>query len=463
MWPVGREDATRSQRVIVIGAGMAGLTCARLLHDSGFRVTVLEASNRLGGRVRTDHELGAPLDVGACWIHDTQRNPLTALAASLGHDILMPHDSRPRTLSDLLPPSLGNAVLGATALRLNVRRHLMTRRMHAFFRSQRNVSLEDASSAILRSTLLGARDRQAAALMVETSEGVQGAPARRLAIEEWYPADALSCNAMVVGGLQPMLEKMASGLDIRFGVPVRRLTHEGGRVTVTSDGGSFSAEHAVVTASPAIIKNDGFALVPQMPAAQRNALRRIGFGDDAVVNKLFLRFDRRFWLHDRERFTIMPEPAERRGLFVAWTPLDRLTGLPILMTFSSGDAAYWLERDVADEEVVALAMDRLRRSFGAEIPDPIGFQRTRWLAEPWIGGSYSFRAVGSSLEDRTAWPRSLGERIHFAGEATETHDYGTMHAALRSGERAAETVFRGVTSNEPSHTRRPWAAERLPA
>ncbi|MEZ4622138.1 MAG: FAD-dependent oxidoreductase [Caldilineaceae bacterium] len=63
--------------VVVVEAGMAGLVAARLLHDAGCQVTVLEARHRLGGRIWTDDRLGVSCDLGASWIHGADNNPLT--------------------------------------------------------------------------------------------------------------------------------------------------------------------------------------------------------------------------------------------------------------------------------------------------------------------------------------------------------------------------------------------------
>ena len=80
-WSMG---AGKAERVIVVGAGMAGLVAARLLHDSGFAVTVLEARDRLGGRTWTDDSLGAPLDLGGSWVHGVDGNPLALWCDKLG-------------------------------------------------------------------------------------------------------------------------------------------------------------------------------------------------------------------------------------------------------------------------------------------------------------------------------------------------------------------------------------------
>jgi polyamine oxidase len=456
MWPHGKAAQAGGRHVIVVGAGTAGVVSARLLHDSGFRVTLIEAAARVGGRVFTSGSLGAPVDLGACWLHGAEKNPVTSWVRAEGLTVQMPREDRPRGFADLMPPDLARVNVGKTLLNMNLRRHLFVRRMRSFLGKQRPLSLAQATHGLLESRFVSSRARRVAALMVETSEGVQGAPAHRLAIEDWFPADAFAQNAMVVGGLQPLLQRSLEGIDLRLDQPVERVLRDSRGVSVHGAFGEIRGDYVVVTASPAALRHNGFNLVPQLPATQRQALDRIGFGGDAVLNKLFLQFDRAFWPQNSERFTLVPELGQPRGLFVGWTPLDRLTGLPILMTFTSGDVAAQLDRGASDDELVDLAMRKLRRRFGQDIPQPVGAIRTRWLSTPWIWGSYSYPAIGSTPEDRETWSKPLGERIHFAGEATETFNFGTLEAALRSGERAAEAIFQLATGSTPDRGNRPW-------
>jgi hypothetical protein len=218
MSPSGRAPGAR-KKAIVVGAGVAGLVAARLLHDSGFQVVVFEASGRIGGRVRTVTDLGAPLDVGACWLHGAETNPLTHVANAHGHRILWPLAGRARSFSDLATPT--SLRLGALALKTNLKRHLLRSRISAFLGSVKPVSLDDASGPVLRSRLLPIHERRLAELMIETSEGVHGAPARRLAAHDWFPTELFAVNAMVIGGLQALLADMSRGLDIRLDRPPR--------------------------------------------------------------------------------------------------------------------------------------------------------------------------------------------------------------------------------------------------
>ena len=88
-WNPGRRSLVAKgksgERIIVIGAGVAGLSAARTLADSGYEVVVLEARNRIGGRIWTSQQwTDVPLDLGASWIHGTEDNPITALADEIG-------------------------------------------------------------------------------------------------------------------------------------------------------------------------------------------------------------------------------------------------------------------------------------------------------------------------------------------------------------------------------------------
>ncbi|MFK8020407.1 MAG: FAD-dependent oxidoreductase [Pseudomonadales bacterium] len=79
----GITIAPTANTVLVIGAGMAGLTAAKELHNAGHDVRVLEARQRIGGRTHTSTEFGPPLDLGAAWLHGVDNNPLFDVAQSL--------------------------------------------------------------------------------------------------------------------------------------------------------------------------------------------------------------------------------------------------------------------------------------------------------------------------------------------------------------------------------------------
>src|ERR1700733_9174944 len=77
------SERAQGQEILILGAGIAGLTAARRLADNGCRVRILEGRDRPGGRIFTDRTLGTPVDLGASWIHGIERNPIAVLARRL--------------------------------------------------------------------------------------------------------------------------------------------------------------------------------------------------------------------------------------------------------------------------------------------------------------------------------------------------------------------------------------------
>ena len=110
-----------------------------------------------------------------------------------------------------------------------------------------------------------------------------------------------------------------------------------------------------------------------------------------------------------------------------------------MAAFNAGDYALALNSKT-DAEVVADAMDALRQVYGPAIPSPTGHLRTRWAVDPFAQGSYSFVAVGASLEDRDALAAAVADRLFFAGEATHRDHAATVHGAYLSGLVAASAM-----------------------
>jgi polyamine oxidase len=449
--------------VLVVGAGMAGLTAARILHDSGFAVTILEARDRLGGRTWTDDTLGIPCDLGASWIHGADDNPLTDWAAAIGLPLIYTPTSRRRffragnwqSQQDVMRASWRG--VSAAALRMWVAARQSQR-------SRRNGSSATALAAaigpILADPSLPLADRRFLAWVVSVSEGVQGAPAESIDLAEWYPREATGVNAMPLGGYRRLVEDVAAGLDIRLNCAVGLVAYNDAGVTLHTQAGPVYGDAAVVTVPLSLLKSGRILFDPPLPPAKQLAISRIGFGGDAVLNKVFLRFPNRFWPDMQDRCVGLPEAPEERGFFSNWVNLEPVLGEPLLVGFASGRAAAKLDREAEDTVIIDTALASLHRMFGRRIPDITGYQLTRWLSDPWAGGSYSYAHIASQAGDRAAYAAPLGKRVFFAGEATANIDYGTVHAALLSGDHAAHAIHAHFCCRSASSQRLPYAAWR---
>ena len=443
-WALHAPAAGQGQaRVLVIGAGMAGLAAARILHDTGFAVTVLEALNRLGGRTWTDDSLGFPCDLGASWIHGANDNPLSEWAAAIGLPLVHTptgrrrffHNGNWQSQQDMMRACWRG--VGSAATRLWLANRQSQRRRQA---GGDATSLAAAIGPVLDDPSLPLADRRFLAWAVSVSEGVQGAPAEVIDLAEWYPREATGVNAMPVGGYRCLVEDVARGLDVRLGCAAGVVAYGERGVTLHTQAGPLAADAVIVTVPLSLLKTGRLLFDPPLPPAKQAAMAAIGFGGDAVLNKIFLRFPHRFWPDMQDRCVALPEAPQQRGFFSNWVNVEPVLGQPVLAGFASGRTAARLDREADDAVIVDAAMSSLRRMFSRHIPAPDGYQLTRWLSDPWAGGSYSYAHVGSTDADRRLYAAPVAGRVFFGGEATTARDYGTVHAALLSGWRAAHEV-----------------------
>src|SRR6478735_8510895 len=233
-WSMGTG---KPERVIVVGAGMAGLVAARLLRDSGFVVTVLEARDRLGGRVGTDDRVGAPVDLGGSWVHGVEGNPLALWADKLGVRLISSEADRliidPRASATTRTSQRRRAFVGVAAFKAAIALASWKSKALTAVRGPRSISVKDAVEPLLHASWLPEVDRLVIATFVEGSEGVNGSVWDQLSAEEWFPTEGLDGNAQPQGGFKPMLEDAARGLEVRLDTPVRTLAWNGDGVSAT--------------------------------------------------------------------------------------------------------------------------------------------------------------------------------------------------------------------------------------
>lgn len=459
--PIAQLEPERPRpSVIVVGAGMAGLVAARLLHDAGCEVTVLEANRRLGGRIWTDERLGVPCDLGASWIHGADDNPLTRWCEALGIRLAITSDEtrfiyeggKPRDEGEVMRRAWRGELLSKQAIARMTRR--MDRAGAAGRNSQR--SLAQAVEPLLTSRRLRRTDRRVLAWRISVAEGVQGAPADRLDLHEWFPKETEMVNALPLGGYKQLIDDAARPLTIHLNQPVHQIEYSADGVQVYTGSDTYKADLAIVTAPLGILKQRVIHFSPALPANKLAAIDQIGYGDGAVLNKLILRFPHVFWPETRNRFLSLLQHTKERGLFNSWISLERSTGAPILMSFTNGHMGARLDAQIDDAEVVARGLAILQRMFGGELPTPVGFIFTRWLSEPWARGSYSYPALGSTKADRLNYAMPVEQRLYFAGEAAHLTHYGTVHAALWSGEETAKAIWATHVDNAPPPFLPPW-------
>lgn len=417
----GRGGA--GERVVVVGAGMAGLSAARRLADNGVSVTVLEARQRIGGRTWTDTSLGLPIDLGGAWIHGPEGNPLTDLVEQVGARTVT------TDFEDAVVLQNGTVVEAASVDAAGREWNRVLGEVDSMTddappgRSLADGLADtgaDLSDPLLQWCVAGAIGSEYAADPDELSLRWFG-----------HEGEFDGPDLILPGGYRQLIDHVAADLTIRLGVEVTRIIHDAAGVRVETAGEVFEADRVIVTVPLGVLKAGAIAFDPPLPDAKRAAIRRLGFG---LLDKVVLRFDTPFWTRQFDADTDMIGIAGRDQPVSDLVNSMRFTEVPLLIGLRGGANARARESESDRRSVEDLVA--LLRS-----PEPTGAIVTRWGQDPFARGSYSFLAVGSSPDDQDALAAPVGDRLAFAGEATHREFFATVHGAYLSGLREADRIL----------------------
>ena len=430
-----RTAAGVARTVVVVGAGVAGLAAARALRDAGHAVIVLEARERIGGRVWTDERDGYVADLGASWIHGVKGNPLTKLAADFGAA------TRPFDYEAMQRYRGGRELSDAADARIDAWSERIADVLDDRDERAVDASLRRGLQKMLDALATTPTAKEELAYLLNTVyEHEYGADIGELSYH-WFDAmgEYPGGDVLFPNGYGAIVRGLAQGIDVRLGHAVTRIEVEASNVRVTARTNGAAADfdvHAVVVTLPlGVLKAGGVEFVPALPATKRAAIERLGMG---VLDKIWMRFDEVFWPMDQNMFGRISAQA---GLWAEWVNLAKFhpQRAPILLGFNAGAAARKVEA-LSDEDARESALDALRDMFGDDVSDPVEVRRTRWAADAYARGSYSYLAVGANLDDCDALAAPVGGRLFFAGEATSRKHAATVHGAYLSGLRAAAQV-----------------------
>ncbi len=442
---------------IVVGAGVSGLTAARLLVGAGQRVLVLEARDRIGGRTWTDRTDGRVTDLGASWIHGIDDSPLAETARAFGMPTMeftvgaYQPDSRPIAYYDPAGRRLGDEAVRAFAADLHLFDEALARTVAA---STPGSSYADVVEETLTQqgwdVERAERVREYLRHRTEEQYGVWIGDLDAHGLDD----DAVDGDEVVFpDGYDRLADHLAAGIEVRLEHVVRRVRWSADGVTVTvdgadrgdgadqgdgadrGDGADFSADRAVVTVPIGVLKSSDLVIEPALPEPVAGAVQRLEMN---AFEKIILRFPRRFW--DADVYAIRQQ-GRHGDWWHSWYDLTPLHGEPTLLTFAAGPCARET-RTWDDDRVVGSVLAELRRLYGHAVEEPVGVHRTRWQDDPYALGSYAYMTVGSTPEDHDVLATPIGGGVlHLAGEATWTDDPATVTAALLSGHRVACTIL----------------------
>jgi monoamine oxidase len=424
--PPPPEIQPDTKSVLIVGAGMAGLAAARSLVDAGWPVRLIEARDRIGGRVYTNRDWGVPIEMGASWIHGTANDPLMELARKAQAQVI-PTDYygwAKLAVDRRLPP----VDYDADPWRAFVER--------ACDRVDGG-SLGAAVDAAAKRAELSGSDRTELAFYLATEiEDEYAAGADQLSATTFDTGDyAGGAQAVITNGYDALPKLLADGLQVVFNTPVTAITRRDDSVIVHAGNQSFEGPAAIVTVPLGVLKAGSIAFDPPLPEGHTRAVNALGFG---VLSKSFFRFNRRTWKTDNAFYLFMGTDP---GAWAQWFTLSSAAG-PIVVAFNAGDRGRSVESSSA-ADVTARALPIARQLFGDDI-SPVDVRTSSWTTDPYARGSYSFHAPGSGLDDRRRLQEPISDRLYLAGEAVGINNPSTVIGAVLSGRNAADQLMHRV-------------------
>lgn len=460
-----------NRHIVVIGAGISGLACARSLAQSGFRVTVLEARHRVGGRVWTGRTFETRVDFGAAWVHGLDGNELwewmesEMKAASGGRSVkvyrsneqsLMLWDEQGRVVED--------DVVMETYMKFVTLMEEVDERYKSLDPATTPTTLAHAVNTVVTqpdspyrySTV---REKVVMNYMYSQVESLQNATMDEMNARDYgYGTVYEGGDNIVVGGFHNIALALSAGLDIRLSTPVTAIDYTGSdtsspavRVT-TSTGEVMTADAVVVSLPIGCVKAATIHYTPPIPQWKEEAWSGIGSG---LYNKVILHFDEVFWPKHIDYFACCFDPAtittaltttahsahlpRTNCWFVNYYPV---THSPILIAAVSGDFARQLEQ-LTDTGCRDAILTRLRYMFPSAqltVDRVRDVQVTRWGSDEWCRGSYSYLNVSGRLECMSEAGREVDGRLYWCGEHTSVERFGYADGAYASGVREADKL-----------------------
>jgi monoamine oxidase len=441
--------------VCVIGAGYAGLTAALRLSQAGKSVVVLEARDRIGGRIWTQHlPDGSPVDRGGGWL-GPNHDAIFGLAREFGVSTyktwvkgahLLVGEGRTRRYTGLIPKISPLAIISIALAQAKVNRMAKRVPLEAPWTAKRAAEWDSRTVADflehsgIRTTI--ARDLFEMAVRGLFTGDLNDTSFLHLlflahshgSLNTLFSIEGGGQENLVDGGAGSIAQRIADGLGdaVHLSTPVRSITQHADHVAVEAGDLAVSARHAVVTVPPALVLDIAFE--PALPDDRETLYRKAVAGPET---KTLVVYDEPFWRADG----FSGQSSEPNSASEVTLDASPVAGSPgVIASFTFGQVAERVDALEAGERR-RMVVDLLTTRFGTRAASPSDYIETAWWKEEWTRGCSMAHLPPGVLTRYGHLLREPFGRVHWAGTETSTVSHGAIDGAVRSGERAATEIL----------------------
>lgn len=425
--------------IIVIGAGIAGLTAASELQKQGKSVVVLEARDRLGGRIfsqKIGHEV---YDLGASWIHGIEANPIWSIVQQnqietmvFNYNESIYYQSNGQLFDSteklIFEKSLDYVLHQFKEIDQPERYHHALHALETWLNGQEFLDYINNQFHLDKNAVIKLQ-KMLLDFFNLLAEDPCASDLAHLSAEFWknegfYPGD----EVVFPQGYVQVIDSLSKDITVLTDKVVECIDYSQDIIQVlTVDGENFSASQVVITVPLGVLKKHQIQFLPDLSQQKKQAIQSLGFG---TFNKLFVRFNECFW-KSAEYEQINNVYIHNQHRWLNFLDMSEIYHQPTLLFLFGGASATWLENVSCD--VVWQELKRSLELIFDEIPQPIQLFKTEWGNDRFSEGSFSYQAVGHTSDQVEILKQPIQGKLFFAGEHLASFGAGTVHGAYESG------------------------------
>lgn len=427
--------------IIVVGAGAAGLSCAKMLQDAGQNVHILEARSRLGGRIHSIQQQLSVFDLGASWIHGIQDNPIWEITQ---------RNRIKTTVFNYIEADFYHT--GGRLFSIEEKSVFL----QYIAEIEKLLSISQASNAALAiEQILPKLKPQHQHFSKSQLDDLARLYFERFANDPFATTLTQLCThfndfegyftgdeVIFPDGYMQLIDAIAQDIHIQCNVEIKEVIRHANHVELIDQHGTKHLAKQVVLSIPlGVLKQQVIKFEPILPKYLNHAIENYGFGS---FNKVFIELEQElplqkvskqqqksiFYFHDQVCYNIL-------DLFFVYQK-------PVYLFLFGGPQSKWIDQNT-DEAVWQQIRTGLVDNF-IDIPtSPKALHITRWGSDPYSYGSFSFPLPEHNVMLSQAFQQSIDQQLYFTGEHCHERFAGTVHGAYISGQDTAQQILQDLT------------------